>query len=253
MLRIGSSLKGYEVEASDGGAGSVQDLLFDDITWKLRWMVVDTGDWLNRRRVLIHPSVIGMIDDVASALQIKLARATIAEAPGILLDRPVSLQYQKNLYDYYDWDAAWDGSTFGQGTMFSGLEPVMHFDRDTVGAAAGEGFHVQDGDPHLRSLSEIIGYHIHANDGDIGHAQDVVIDDISWLINYLIVDTSNWWVGQHVLLSPYSVTNIEFPERKIRVNTTVAKIRSSPLWKPEQLIDEDYQAQLHEHYGWPAY
>ena len=253
MLRVGSSLKGYEVEASDGRVGSVQDLLFDDISWKLRWLVVDTGDWLNRRRVLIHPSVIGRIDDEDSALQIKLARSIITDAPGILLDRPVSLQQQKSLYDYYDWDAAWDGSTFGQGTMVNDFKPVMRFDSDTVGVAAGESFHVEDGDPHLRSLSEIIGYHIHANDGDIGHAQDVLIDDNGWLINYLIVDTSNWWIGHHVLLSPYSVTKIEFSDRKIQVNTNMAKIQSSPPWKPEELVDEAYQAQLHEHYGWPAY
>ena len=253
MLRSGLSLKGYEVESADGTAGSVHDLLFDDITWKMRWLVVDTGGWLDNKRVLVHPSLIGPIDDIASALQIRLPRAKIAEAPGILLDRPVSLQQQKSLYDYYDWDAAWDGSTFGQGTMFSDMKPVMHFDSDTVGAASGEAFHVQDGDPHLRSLIEVVDYHIHANDGDIGHAEDVLIDDNGWLINYLIADTSNWWVGHQVLLSPYSVTDIEFADSKIRINTTMEKIRTSPPWKPEQLIDTAYQAKLHEHYGWPSY
>jgi len=253
MLRVASSLIGYDVEASDGDAGSVHDILFDDITWKIRWLVIDTGGWLSGRRVLIHPSAVSPLNLESSRLQVNLSRLAISEAPGSLLDRPVSQQQEKSLYDYYDWDPAWGGSYFGQGTMVADLEPVMYFDQDTVRGAAGNGFHLEAGDPHLRSLSEVKGYHVHANDGDIGHVQDVLLDDAKWLILYVIIDTKNWWVGQHVLISPYAVTHLEYPDQKIRVDTTMAKIRSSPPWKPEELIDELYQAKLHHHYNWPKY
>ncbi len=252
MLRVASSLIGYEVEASDGHAGRVHDILFDDTTWRLRWLVIDTGGWLSGRRVLIHPSAIGPLDVVDSAFQVKLARQTILDAPGSLTDRPVSLQQEKSLYDYYDWDPAWGGSSYGQGTMVADLEPVMFFDRDTLRGAAGEGFHLDAGDPHLRSIAEVKGYHVHANDGDIGHVQDLLVDDASWLIRYVIVDTSNWWIGQHVLLSPFAVTHIEYPDQKIRIDTTKAKIRSSPPWKPETLVDAAYQAELNKYYDWES-
>ncbi len=253
MLRVGSSLVGYDVEASDGGAGKVQDILFDDTSWKIRWLVIDTGGWLSGRRVLIHPSAVGRLDPASAALQIKLARQTIENAPGSLLDRPVSQQQEKSLYDYYDWDPAWGGSSFGQGTMASDLEPVMYFDQDTLRGAAADGFRLDDGDPHLRSLSELRGYHVHATDGDIGHVQDMLLDDARWVIDYLIVDTSNWWMGQHVLISPHAVSEIDCPGRKILLRILKAKIRSSPPWKPAETVSSAYQTDLHGHYEWPPY
>jgi hypothetical protein len=63
MLRLVSRLSGYTIEASDGDIGTFNDFLFDDVTWKVRWLVVDTGHWLSGRKVLIHPSAIGAVDD----------------------------------------------------------------------------------------------------------------------------------------------------------------------------------------------
>jgi len=59
MLFAVSGLMGCAVEASDGEVGVVKDFLFDDQTWKIRWMAVEAGHWLpGRRRVFIHPSAI---------------------------------------------------------------------------------------------------------------------------------------------------------------------------------------------------
>ena len=56
MLFAVSGLMDCPVEASDGEVGAVKDFLFDDETWKIRWMAVEAGDWLpGRRRVFIHP------------------------------------------------------------------------------------------------------------------------------------------------------------------------------------------------------
>jgi hypothetical protein len=43
MLIAGSALKGYAIEASDGRIGTVKTFLFDDTTWKIRWLVIDTA------------------------------------------------------------------------------------------------------------------------------------------------------------------------------------------------------------------
>ena len=59
-------------------------------------------------------------------------------------------------------------------------------------------------DCHLRSSNAVIGHHIGATDGEIGHLEDLLIDDHTWAIRYLIVNTSNWWSGHRVLVSPDS-------------------------------------------------
>lgn len=48
------------------------------------------------------------------------------------------------------------------------------------------------GDTHLRSALEVSGYVIRALDGDLGHVEDVLFDDVNWATRYLVVDTSNW-------------------------------------------------------------
>lgn len=59
MLQIVSKLKGYSIEAKDGTIGTASDFLFDDSSLKVRWLVVDTGNWMTGRKVLIQPSAIG--------------------------------------------------------------------------------------------------------------------------------------------------------------------------------------------------
>ena len=68
MLFAVSGLIDCPVEASDGEAGAVKAFLFDDETWKIRWMAVEAGDWLpGRRRVFIHPSAIAPLAHSAKA------------------------------------------------------------------------------------------------------------------------------------------------------------------------------------------
>jgi hypothetical protein len=43
MLWDASAINGYAIEASDGLLGTVSDLLFEDVGWATRWLVVDTG------------------------------------------------------------------------------------------------------------------------------------------------------------------------------------------------------------------
>ena len=202
MLLAVSALKNFTIRASDGGIGTVSDVLFDDETWRLRWLVVDTGSWLSDREVLIHPSAIGRIDYDRHELPIKMTKAHVEGSPELSRDRLVSMQMQGQLYDYYGWDPVWGGSGYfggGLGMMGSSAYSGMGAPPMPNGHAAN------DGDPHLRSTTAVIGSHIEATDGGIGHVENMLIDDVAWDVRYLIVDTKNWWFGQHVLLSPYAV------------------------------------------------
>jgi hypothetical protein len=69
----------------------------------------------------------------------------------------------------------------------------------------------------------------------------------------LIVDTKNWWSGKHVLMSPYAVEAISWGDGEFKLNVTRDQVRSSPPWKPADMMDDDYERFLHSHYGWPGY
>ena len=106
------------------------------------------------------------------------------------------------------------------------------------------------GDPHLRSLTAVVGYHIEAEDGPIGHVENFLVDGATWGIGYLIIETKNWWPGQHVLMSPSAVCEISWSERGVTLRVTRDQVRNSPAWDAAEIIDEDYEKRLHGHYGW---
>jgi len=252
MLLVISALKGYSVEASDGRIGTVSDFLFDDLTWKLRWLVVDIGSWLSERKVLIHPSAIREADYEREELAVSLTKALVEGSLDILQDPPVSRQIESNLYGYYNWDPVWGGAGyFGGNPIAMPLVSPLFFGGPTSDEATT--LVSDDTDPHLRSTTEVKGYHVHATDGDIGHVENLIVDDTGWDIRYLIVDTRNWWAGKHVLVSPYAVREIDWAERYIRLDLTRDKVKSSPPWDPLKMIDQMSEIRLHRHYGWPGY
>lgn len=253
MLRVGSSLVGYKIAAEDGAIGTVSDFLFDDRTWKLRWLVVDTGNWLPGRLVLVHPSAIGAPHDGNEILPVRLTKKQVEDSPDLASDRPVSEQMQRAVYGYYGWDPLWGNGYFGPGMIGAIPTPVTFVDRDANRAMEGTVLTDDDGDPHLRSLTVVKGYDIHATDGNIGHIENFLIDDTTWQIHYLIADTSNWWFGRHVLISPFAVRDIAWADAIINVNISRESVKTSPEWNPAELIEEAYQRRLHSHYQWPGY
>ncbi len=253
MLIVGSALKGYAIEASDGRIGAVSDFLFDDRTWKMRWLVVDAGGWLTGRKVLVHPSAIRHVDHERQELPVSLTKAQVKNSPDILSDAPVSQQMEADLYNYYGWDPLWSGQYLGAGAMTGVLMPPPPYRGEMLREAGNFQPRPDEGNMHLRSIAAVRGYHIHATDGEIGHVENFLVDDANWGIRYLIIDTRNWWPGQHVLMSPYAVQKISWSEHEVRLDVSREQVKASPAWDPLAIIDQLYEKRLHSHYSWPGY
>jgi hypothetical protein len=249
MLLVESALKTYLVEADDGSIGSVSDCLFDTTNWKLRWLVVDTRSWLIGRKVLLHPSVFGSPDSDNRRLPVHLTKAQIKASPPITFDLPVSAQMEESVFGYYGWDSDWGGRGYFAGYPTPRDGEAALLDRPGTEPTTGVG----DGDPNLRSMAAMEGYHVEATDGEIGHIENFVIDDADWDIRYLIIDTRNWWFGQHVLMSPFAVRDINWVDRNVTLNVSRDQVKNSPPWKPVDVIDKSYQEELHGYYAWPGY
>jgi len=108
-------------------------------------------------------------------------------------------------------------------------------------------------DPHLRSTHDVSGHHIQAADGEIGHVDDFIIDDQTWAIRYLIIDTKNWWPGKKVLVSPQWIERVSWSESKVFVNLLRETIKQSPEYTEESLLTRDYETGLHRHYNRQGY
>ena len=228
----------------------MSDFLFDDATWLVRWLVVDTGNWLSGRKVLLPPLVLGHLHPTEHEFPVRLTKQQVKDSPEIDCDRPVSRQMETHVYDYYGWYPYWGTGLYMGGFGYLG-GPMMG--SSSMGSGRRQqhipDMHQSDGDPHLRSIEAVTGYHIHATDGEIGHVEDFLVDDTDWSIHFLIVDTKNWWPGKKVLISPRSAQAINWDDRLVNLNVDRQRVKDSPTYDASTTIDRAYEKRFHDHYG----
>lgn len=253
MLRKATDLVGSTIHATDGDIGSISTVYFDDDRWTVRYFVVDTGGWLPGRKVLISPLAIRQASAAGRRIDTSLTREQVKNSPGVDTERPVSRQHEIAYSDYYRYPYYWAGpGVWGAAA----LPPPNVAPAESVraAAAAGDAERAQDErNSHLRDVSEVRGYHIHASDGSIGHADEFLIDNENWTIRYLVIDTSNWIGGRRVLISPTWVTSIRWEAAAIGVGLTRDAIRRSPEYDPSAPVERVYEERLHTHYAQPPY
>ncbi len=246
---------GATVRATDGDIGTVSDVLFEDRSSTIRYLVVDTGGWLAGRQVLIAPQAFGEPDRTAGLMPVKLTREQVENSPDIATDRPVSRQEELRLHAYYDWAPYWGAPLApGMGPYAYGIAPYWGHPAYAP-SAEPEAREPQEpeGDPHLRSAREVIGYYIEATDGEIGHVEDLLADTGSWAVRYVVVDTKNWWPGKKVLVSPQWMTRVDWSRQEVEVDLSRETIKASPEYQGIAALHRDYEDRLHRHYGREPY
>jgi hypothetical protein len=259
MLYRTSDLIGCAIEATDGAIGHADDFLFDDAAWMLRWLVVDTGTWLPGRKILLAPQVLGRPDLALRRLPVGLTREKIEGSPDLATHPPIARHYEAELAAHYLWSPHWIGKKLGdriaalpgrfRPSESQSREPGPEIRHQTAGAKPG----LAEETRHRRSVKEVVGYHIHATDGEIGHCEDFLAEEGSWAIRYMVVDTRNWWPGKKVVLLPCWITGIDWLGTRIAVSLTRAQVKSAPEFDPAIGIDRPYEERLHGHYGVEGY
>ncbi|MGO8993881.1 MAG: PRC-barrel domain containing protein [Polyangiaceae bacterium] len=243
MLRSLKDIERYTVSATDGDVGTVVNFLFDDERWVVRYLVVETGGVFTHRQVLISPISFRDVDYSAGRFRLALTMDKIKNSPSIDLDRPVSRQHERDYYGYYGYPYYWGyGGPWGMG-YYPGAMASGQYERP--GERPGE----PAADVHLRSAKEITGYHIEGTDGSIGHVKDFKVDDESWAIRYMVIETSNWWVGKSVLIAPEWTSRMSWLDRKVYVDMTRAAIKKSPEWGVNDPVSRAFEEQISRHYG----
>jgi hypothetical protein len=109
--------------------------------------------------------------------------------------------------------------------------------------------HANEGNPHLRSVAAVTGHHVHAADGEIGHVEDLLLDDAGWCIRYIKVDTRNWWPGERVLISPRSVREIDWADKLVHLDVNRQMVKDSPTYNPSITVDGAYDEKFLTYYG----
>jgi uncharacterized protein YrrD len=244
MLIKARALKDYKLHSRDGEIGRVKEFYFDDYHWTIRYLVVDTGNWLAGRQVLISPHALGSVNKEERSVSVDLTKQQIEDSPPLDRHKPVSRQFEESYYGYYGWPAYWYGS-FTWGTT-PDIVRNRQERRESVKREKGR-------DPHLRSTKYVSGYYVKATDGEIGHVDDFIIDDETWAIRYLVIDTGNWWPGKRVLISPRWIERVSWDDSSVFVKVLRDAVKQSPEYTEESLLTRDYETGLHRHYNRQGY
>jgi len=244
MLSSAHALKGFTIHGTDGEIGKVKDFYFDDHFWTVRYLVVETGDWLSDRRVLLSPYALKSVDTQKKYISVHLTKKQIENSPSHDRDKPVSRQFEEAHYVYYGWPVYWYGGFNWGGTP----DMLPHLGAPAKNAKGGKAL-----DAHLRSAEDLFGHHVVASDGEIGHVADLILDDRTWTIRYLVIDTRDWWPGKKVLISPQWIGEISWAQQAVTVTHTRGVIKKAPEYTKESLLTRNFEAALHMHYGLPGY
>jgi uncharacterized protein YrrD len=247
MIRSVKDLRKYDIAAKDGSLGDVHDVFFDDRSWKVRYLVVDTGNWLPGRRVLVSPEAAAGIDSTERKVALNLTKDEIESSPGIEADAPVSRQNEIALANHFRWPRYWEEYPAGVGVM--PMIPHMQHQPASGTAPPPDDDTIPQGDPNLRSAAEVSGYHVAARDGEIGHIDDFLIDDSDWTLRFLVADTRNWLLGRKVLVAPAWTRGISWSDKKLLVDADRETVKSAPEYDPGSEIDQAQERRIFQHYG----
>ena len=262
MLRNTEDLHNFDIQATDGDLGKVKDLYFDDDAWTVRYFVVETGSWLSSRKILISPYSVNRTDWKEKCIQMDITTLQVENSPNIDSNMPVSRQIEERYLTYYGYPYYWKGTGLWEDALYPS-NSHRSFDRDEPAwserqgddeaALAAERIRQRNRDPHLRSTHAVHGYHVKALDGEIGHVSGFLIDDETWALRYLVVDTSNWWFGHQVLIAPHWVACVNWSEQHVSVDLERKVVQKSPAYNPKVSMDRPWEGNLHRHYGRSGY
>ncbi|MEO8923756.1 MAG: PRC-barrel domain containing protein [Caldimonas sp.] len=250
----------FKVTGSNGPIGVVKDCFFDDRAWTIRFFVVEMDASLGGRKVLISPMAIHVLDWAAKTLAASLTRERVKASPDVDTSKPVSRQHEVEQFSYYGYPSYWgEAQLWGGGPKFGmsldgyqdvGL-PAEAWVQERFADKLAKLHRERGDDPHLRSCRAIERYYLHATDGDIGHVESLLVEDEAWAIRYLVVNTSDWWLGHQTLIATPWITDIDWLDATVSVDLTRQTIKEVPAYDPNALPNPDQERALFDHYERP--
>lgn len=199
MLHDLTLLIGSSVSATDGEIGAIQNFLFDDRTWRIRYLVVGLHNWLQPRAVVLAIEAVEQPDWAKRSFRAKLTKEQVRNSPGLDEKRPVARQQQIAMRDYFGRFAYWLDKEWGGRSVTTGVNFPLP----------------QKEDHHLRSAWDLTGWDVWARHGKMGMLKGFIVDEASRHIDSLIVKCGDWLQSRTALVPSCQVKSISWPNRRV--------------------------------------
>jgi uncharacterized protein YrrD len=238
-------LVGLHIKAADGEIGKIKDVYFDDHSWTVRYLVVETGGFFANREVLLSPVAVSAIDWDGSTVHVKLNRAQVKASPPIDTDKPVSRQHETDYFDYYGYPYYWTDPA-----LFHLAANLVSPNGARTASGIGSEFPFN---PRLRSAKEVTGYRLETTAEPMGHVEDFLVDSITWAIRYLVVDTRHWLPGKHVVIPPAWIKAVKWDDNTVCVDVSPESVKRAPEFDSNTEFSRANETSLYRHYQRDTY
>lgn len=213
MLIAARHVYGTPLEAVDGTVGTLYDVLFDDQSWKMRHLVVTTDRWFFGEQVLLDLDALDRADWSEPRLWLRLTKEQVRQCPTIQSDRALADQ--------------------------PAIEVAQTLVSEAYATSIVDAEADSESEPHLRSTKMLTGMHIQCADShQLGHIEDFLVDDETWCVRDLVIDTRNWLPGKRVLIEPALVKSIDWEDREVHLSLPRDQIEHRPAYEHEPTSDE---------------
>jgi len=219
------------IQALDGDIGKCKDVYFDERNWEVRYFVVELGSWFSGTDVLVPPEAVSPFDGVS--MKVELTKEELRGCPDTDSAMPVSLQRQNHERSLYS--LACSAATGMNGWLLV-VPPVSEISDD-----------IASDDPHLVSCRDICSYDLVASDGDVGAIQDVLIDDCSWNIRFVVASTGISGPAER-LYGLHLIDSIEWPSSVIRIAVNCDRAFTEPCFDRTKHLDISYEILVNDIY-----
>jgi sporulation protein YlmC with PRC-barrel domain len=237
---------GSIMSAVDGEIGKVSDFYFDDNTWSVLYFVVEAGDWLGGRKLLISPQALSKTDRDNVLIPVDLTREKIQTSPEVDTEKPISRQYEMDLYSHFHWSEYWSGGNWpgGMGTVGMITTPALPFEEAIHQYVA----HEEAADYPIRSMNAFVGTPVSATDGHVGDLYDIVVDDRHWTITLLLVEGGQRLPEKKFALLPGLIADSGRASAGVSLIASIQQVQESPEFNSKMPDGENYEAELENYY-----
>lgn len=245
MLSTLSSLYNYTLWTKDGELGNVADTYFEDETWVIRYLVVDLNRWLPGRKVLVPPSIADQPRDDKGRIPVSMTRDSVRISPEFSSDQPVSRQLEDQIHSFFGWQPYWSGEPEG-----GSVSPKAPEGENMTGDRQAESIpdHDPEGKSHLRSARDMVGYKIEATRQPVGTLADLLVDDESWMVRYLVVDVGQPDTTRQVVIAADTVETIDWRQLAIYLDLDRENIERAPSYEAAPVLPEALERELERHF-----
>lgn len=224
MLVNAHDITGFKIAAQDGAFGRVGDLLFDNVTWTIRYFLVYTSRLRPDHKLLLSPVEVGIPDWKKNTLPVSLTKEQVRKSPALEQQEEVTTDYERRVVRHYQWPMYWEWMGGGMGGGISGLTYTPSVPPEKAPPPFKE-------KQVLHSTEELRGFRVQATDGPIGHIEDIRLDTNRWMVSHMIGHTQ-WRGGNKVLVPPRWAEWVDWEKHRVYMNLSREEIQQSPHFNP---------------------